>query len=538
MKDYKNWDNIAVAILETGIQPEGRTIRACRAFCLRNGHKYPGTRTIRENERLIRRMDEKFSTKGHQMKDTELEIATSKIRENPNNPRSEIGSVEDLKSSIQKNGFFGTILVRPLDNGMFEVIAGSRRFRACQELGMKTVRCEVRKCDDTTAYQIATAENIVRENMNAVDEANAVANLFAQGKSRLEIAAIFGKTPRWAEGRRKIVELGDKAMKALAAGKINLGHAEVLTMCPKEDVEKWLGMAQWRSPEELKYAIMNEKPLLEKAPFNAKNVCKNCENRSDCQRDLFGDVQNSYCLNRECFEKNVKKAVETIRKQLTANGYREVPESDYNAAMYGWSGYCQVDDEDEDNQKTIEELKAKGAKPMFWIDEDTAEYGVVYKDDSSNSDDGNDDEDDNEPNGTDNSWRSTMNGMDWDRRSKIKEIASKEEKRILEDKLKGVFGMMAPATKAFILAALDRCYTDDNGEEMSYLKDHARASADFLDEVAATLTEGYEGLDIEIREYLEMDSREDFERRANDELGEDWKPEDESTETETAEQEN
>ena len=64
MKDYKNWNNIEVVILETGIKPEGRTIRACRAFCLRNGNKYPGTRTINENERLIRSIDEKFSTKG------------------------------------------------------------------------------------------------------------------------------------------------------------------------------------------------------------------------------------------------------------------------------------------------------------------------------------------------------------------------------------------------------------------------------------------------------------------------------------------
>lgn len=449
------------------------------------------------------------------------------IVENRNNPRSAIGSVEDLKASIQAHSLLQPIVVRRVSGAGFEVVAGSRRLRACKELGMDTVPCRIIHADDEDAYVFATAENVVRENMTAVDEANAVAKLFAQGKGRTEIGAMFGKSARWAEGRRRIVELGDKAMKALAAGKINLGHAEVLTMCPKEDIEKWLGMAQWRSPEELKHAIMNEKPLLEKAPFNAKKVCKNCENRSDCQRDLFGDVQNSYCLNRECFEKNVKKTVETIRKQLTANGYTEVPEDGQTDAMYGWNGYCQVDDEDEDNQKTIEELKAKGAKPMFWIDEDTAEYGVVYKDDSSNSDDDGDDDDD-EPNGTDNSWRSIMNGMDWDRRSKIKEIASKEEKRILEDKLKGVFGMMAPATKAFILTALDRCYTDENGEEMSYLKDHARASADFLDEVAAALTEGYEGLDSEIREYLEMDSREDFERRANDELGEEEEQEDDN----------
>lgn len=463
---------------------------------------------------------------------TFLMINVASIDENDENPRSSIENIDDLKASIKAHGLLQPIVVRDgIPNHHWKVIAGSRRFRACKELGMGAVPCYVIHVDDEKAFELATAENVVRENMTAVDEANAVAKLFAQGKGRTEIGAMFGKSARWAEGRRRIVELGDKAMKALAAGKINLGHAEVLTMCPKEDIEKWLGMAQWRSPEELKRAIMNEKPLLEKAPFNAKKVCKNCENRSDCQRDLFGDVQNSYCLNRECFEKNVKKAVETIRKQLTANGYTEVPEYDYNAAMYGWSGYCQVDDEDEDNQKTIEELKAKGAKPMFWIDEDTAEYGVVYKDDSTGSDDDGDaDADENEPNGTDNSWRSIMNGMDWDRRSKIKEIASKEEKRILEDKLKAVFGMQAPATKAFILAALDRCYTDENGEEMSYLKDHTRASCDFLDEVAAALTEGYEGIDSEIREYLEMDSREDFERRANDELGEDWKPEDDKEE--------
>lgn len=100
--------------------------------------------------------------------DTFREIPVSKIRENPNNPRSEIGSVEDLKASINANGLL---------------------------------------------------QNIVRENMTAVDEANAVAKLFAQGKSRTEIGAMFGKSARWAEGRRKIVELGDKAMKLLAAVK-------------------------------------------------------------------------------------------------------------------------------------------------------------------------------------------------------------------------------------------------------------------------------------------------------------------------------
>ena len=464
-----------------------------------------------------------------------MEIPTKDIVENPNNPRTNIESIEDLKASIKANGLLQPIAVRINNKNKFEVMAGSRRFMACKEIGLEKIPCTIfHDIDDDKAYEIATTENIVRENMTAVDEANAVAKLFAQGKSRTEIGALFGKSARWAEGRRRIVELGDKAMEYLAAGKINLGHAEVLTMCPKEDIEKWLGMAQWRSPEELKRAIMNEKPLLEKAPFNAKKVCKNCENRSDCQRDLFGDVQNSYCLDRDCFTKNVKKEAEHWRKKFLKEGLEEVPEDDLWDAQNEYCGYVNTSsgEDNEDDDKFIKECIAKGMKPMFWVDEATAEWGHVFRRENENSDDDNDDEDDNEPNGTDNSWRSIINGMDLDRRSKIKEIASKEEKRILENKLKDVFGMQAPATKAFILAALDRCYTDENGEEMSYLKDHARASCDFLGEVAAALTEGYEGLDSEIREYLEMDNREDFERRANDELGEDWKPEDENEDEE------
>ena len=242
------------------------------------------------------------------------EIEVNKIRENPNNPRSVIDSVDDLKASIRNIGLLQPIAVRWKD-GSYEVVAGSRRFRACKELRLKTIPCKVLPIiGDDMAYELATAENLVRENMTAVDEANAVAKLFAQGKSRTEIGAMFGKSARWAEGRRKIVELGDKAMKLLAAGEINFGHAEVLTMCNPEDVNKWLRNAVRQTPEALKNAIMNEKPLLERAPFDAKKICRNCEKRSDEQKDLFGDVQCCYCLDRECFEGFVKKEADRIRK--------------------------------------------------------------------------------------------------------------------------------------------------------------------------------------------------------------------------------
>lgn len=522
-KTFKTWTNIDVKIMRCGVCPQGRSIRACRVFCNRHGIPFPGKREIDEVEALIERIENNHKEKGIEMKKQKSNenlriINVASIDENDDNPRTRIENVEDLKASIKANGLLQPIVVRGnQSNHHWKVVAGSRRFKACKELGLDAIPCIVIEADDAKAYELATTENIVRENMTAVDEANAVSKLFAQGKSRTEIGAMFGKSARWAEGRRKIVELGKKAMEALAAGKINLGHAEALTMCRPEDVEKWLDMAKRKSPEELKTAIMNERPLLERAPFDAKKVCKKCENRSDKQTDLFGDVQCSHCLDRECFEKNVKKAVETIRKQLTANGYTEVPEDEQTDAMYEWNGYVCENSDNEDDAKFYKDCIAEGKKPMFWIEEKTAEYGFVFRkegyekeDDCSDDDDRNEDPD---------SWDWQMNHMDYRRREKVRKKASEEEKRIVADKLKGVFGNISNTAKAFILEALGRVYEDENGDTETYLKRQHDAAANFLDEVADHIVNLFRGVDNDVREFLEMDSREEFERNAAAAIG-------------------
>ena len=449
-------------------------------------------------------------------------IAIGYIAENSNNPRSAIGSVEDLKASIQAHGLLQPIAVRKVADEGFEVIAGSRRLRACRELGMKTVPCQVIDADDDKAYELATAENLVRENMTAVDEANAVAKLFAQGKSRAEIGAMFGKSARWAEGRRRIVSLGDKAMKMLAAGKINFGHAEALTLCRHEDVEKWLDRVQWRSPEELRNAIMNEKPLLERAPFNARKACAKCEKRSGCQRDLFDDVQNDYCLDRECFDAKVKKEAERIRKGYVSQGYQEVPEDDLDDARCGW-GWIDADTDDDDDKSTVRKLESEGMKPMFWVDEETAEHGLAYMYSHDEYDESDEDEEDEEPADV-NSFEYRMRHLDYDQRNRVRSEANAEEKSIVTDKLKAVFGMMRQETKAFILDTLGIEYEckDENGDENreSYLKHPVEAAMNFIDEIADNIV-GWTGVTDEVREFLEMDSRETFERAALDGIEDD-----------------
>lgn len=522
-KTFKTWTNIDVKIMRCGVCPQGRSIRACRVFCNRHGIPFPGKREIDEVEALIERIENNHKEKGIEMKKGKSNenlriINVASIDENDDNPRTRIENVEDLKASIKANGLLQPIVVRGNQpNKHWKVVAGSRRFKACKELGLAAIPCIVIEADDEKAYELATAENIVRENMTAVDEANAVQKLFAQGKTRTEIAAMFGKTARWAEGRRRIAELGGKAMEYLAAGKINLGHAEVLTMCRQEDVEKWLSTATWKSPEDLKHAIMNEKPLLERAPFDAKKTCKNCENRSDKQTDLFGDVTCCYCLDRECFNKQVAKHVESLRKKFIKEGMTEVPEDEQTAAMYEWNGYVCENSDDEDDAKFYKDRIAEGKKPMFWIEEKTAEYGFVFRkegydkeDDCANNDDRNEDPD---------SWDWQMNHMEYRRREKVRKAASEEEKRIVADKLKGVFGNISNTAKAFILEALGRVYEDENGNPDTYLKHQHDAADNFLDEVADHIVNWHNGVDDDVREFLEMDSREEFERNAAAAIG-------------------
>ena len=523
---YKPWKTIDIKFIKMGILPQNRSVRACRVFCMRNGIDFPGKKVIDENESLIERLDQKYSQqpKGIEMKkETHNEnlriINVASIDENDDNPRTRIENVEDLKASIKANGLLQPIVVRGKQpNKHWKVVAGSRRFKACKELGLDAIPCIVIEADDAKAYELATTENIVRENMNAVDEANAVQKLFAQGKSRIEIGAMFGKSARWAEGRRRIAELGGKAMEYLAAGKINLGHAEVLTMCSAEDVEKYLNVATYRTPEDLKNDIMNAKPLLERAPFNAKKVCKHCENRSDMQTDLFGDVQCCYCLDKECFEKQVAKKAEEIRNDYIKQGFEEVPEEDVDEAEYGYGDYLDAETDDEDEQKTIEKLKSEGVKPMFWTNVKKADHGLVYHITQNEDENYSDDDDHGDPVDT-NSWAFIINHMDWKRRSKVKKEASAEEKRIVADKIQSVFGLISKTAKAFILEICNCEYEAENGDSETYLKHQSEASCNFLEEVADSLVSEWSGVNNDIREFLEMDSREDFERRAAEAIG-------------------
>ena len=311
------------------------------------------------------------------MKTTETNklIDIKLIDENPQNPRTEIGDVSDLEARIKAHGLIQPITVRPVGK-RYQVVAGSRRFTALKNLNFTKISCNVREIDDKEAFEIATTENITRKDMDPADECMAVAKMLDDGNDIHTVASHFGRHPRWVIGRVKMARLGGEALEKLKDGTITLGHAEALTMADDKDIERFLGMAEYRSPEELKNIILNERKNLANAKFDTYKICKNCPKQSVKQQDIFGDISESYCLDGECFAKNVAKKVEQIRKQFQANGFKECPESDKSQFDYGYY-WVDVESEetlDEDRKFKVKWLRANGFKAYYKINENDATY--------------------------------------------------------------------------------------------------------------------------------------------------------------------
>ena len=389
------------------------------------------------------------------MKPTETNklIDIKLIDENPQNPRTEIGDVSDLEASIKAHGLIQPITVRPVGN-RYQVVAGSRRFTALKNLNFTKIACNVREIDDKEAFEIATTENITRKDMDPADECMAVAKMLDDGNDIHTVASHFGRHPRWVIGRVKMARLGVEALEKLKDGTITLGHAEALTMADDKDIERFLGMAEYRSPEELKNIILNERKNLANAKFDTYKICKNCPKQSVKQQDIFDGISESYCLDGECFAKNVAKKVEQIRKQFQANGFKECPESDKSQFDYGYY-WVDVESEetlDEYRKFKVKWLRANGFKAYYKINENDATYKFKWNlnEYKSNEDDEKENEDEKEQRIKD----------------KAEDLADEEEEGIIKDRLRNLLLVANDDFCAMILDVLEeRIEIETTGED-------------------------------------------------------------------------
>ncbi len=163
------------------------------------------------------------------------EIPTASISPNPNQPRvhfAEEGLVE-LAASISEMGVLQPILVRPLDDGQYELVAGERRWRAAQRAGLTSVPAIVRTTDDLSSVEQALVENLHRQDLTPLEEAAAFQQLIEDFElTHDQVATRVGKSRSAITNTIRLLGLPPSVQSLLADGQLSAGHARALLGTP------------------------------------------------------------------------------------------------------------------------------------------------------------------------------------------------------------------------------------------------------------------------------------------------------------------
>ena len=180
------------------------------------------------------------------------EIEIGRIRPNPEQPRSQFKeeAIDELADSIAERGVLQPILLRPHGDG-FEIVAGERRWRAAQRARLHTIPSIVREIDDPTAAEIALIENVQREDLNAIEEAEGYRQLIDRhGHTQENIAKLVHKSRSHVANLLRLLELPEFVRQSLLRGDISMGHARAVAAAPdpealtREVIAKGLSVRQ------------------------------------------------------------------------------------------------------------------------------------------------------------------------------------------------------------------------------------------------------------------------------------------------------
>jgi len=163
------------------------------------------------------------------------QIPTEMIAPNPKQPRQSFdeAGLLALAESIKVRGVLQPVLVRPLPGGTYELIAGERRWRAAQLAELELLPAVVRHHDDAASLEVALIENMVREDLNPIEEAKACAALTEElGLSREEVGQRVGRSRVAVSNLIRLLDLPDEALESIQAGDLTEGHGRALLMAP------------------------------------------------------------------------------------------------------------------------------------------------------------------------------------------------------------------------------------------------------------------------------------------------------------------
>jgi ParB family chromosome partitioning protein len=166
------------------------------------------------------------------------ELPVELIEPNPEQPRSsfEPGALDALAGSISSAGLLQPLIVRPLDGGRYELVAGERRWRAAQKAGLDRIPAVIRTSPEDQRLQAALIENMVREDLNPVDEARACAALVDDlGISKEELARRVGRSRAAISNLIRLLDLPDPVLALLERGDLSEGHGRAILQLRDQD---------------------------------------------------------------------------------------------------------------------------------------------------------------------------------------------------------------------------------------------------------------------------------------------------------------
>lgn len=242
-------------------------------------------------------------------------------------------AIDELADSIKSVGLINPIVARPV-NGHFELVAGERRFLAAAKAGLKVIDVTVRPLTDEQVLEIQLIENLQREGLHELAEAEGYEQLQRLGHAANEIAAKVGKSKGYVYGRMKLLALTAAARKSFYGGALNASTALLLARIPVESLQlqalkeitredRFNGRMSYR--QAFDHVQEHYMLRLDEAGFKtedealvpAAGACGRCPKRTGNQPELFGDIKRAdVCTDPICFRAKRDASV----AQLAAQG--------------------------------------------------------------------------------------------------------------------------------------------------------------------------------------------------------------------------
>jgi len=278
-------------------------------------------------------------------------VDIKKLVASATNPRKHFDKkqLQDLSDSIKKQGVVSPLLVRPIDSEMFEIVAGERRFRAAQMAGLKTVPVIVRAMDDNTALEVQVIENLQRQDLHPLEEAEGYELLIKKHgyQTADDVAGKIGKSCAYVYSRMKLCALIPEAREAFYNEILTPSTALLVARIPEQlqlqalkaiTGEKAIPGEVEGTPLSFKaaaeYIHDNFTTQLSNAPFDTKDEnlipdvgsCVNCPKRTGNQQELFSDIKRAdICTDTTCFASKKTAQWDRATAKYAAMGCRILP---------------------------------------------------------------------------------------------------------------------------------------------------------------------------------------------------------------------